>query len=113
MDRQTHFLMHIPHSRFAGLINDFLSWGVWASIAKISFMTYLFHMGPNFDFFAAMGYNVDVSMWLFTEVFVAQLFVDLFYGLLGCLFLELPFGKVQKILIEYILSIKSIKIIRH
>ena len=111
MDRQTHFLMHIPHSRFAGLINDFLSWGVWASIAKISFMTYLFHMGPNFDFFAAMGYNVDVSMWLFTEVFVAQLFVDLFYGLLGCLFLELPFGKVQKILIEYILSIKSIKII--
>ena len=98
---------------YAGLINDFLSWGVWASIAKISFMTYLFHMSPNFDFFAAMGYNVDVSMWLFTEVFVAQLFVDLFYGLLGCLFLELPFGKVQKILIEYILSIKSIKIIRH
>ena len=99
--------------RIIGLINDFLSWGVWASIAKISFMTYLFHMSPNFDFFAAMGYNVDVSMWLFTEVFVAQLFADLFFGLLGCLFLELPFGKVQKIMIEYILSIKSVKIIRH
>ena len=85
-----------------GLINDFLSWGVWASIAKISFMTYLFHMGPNFDFFLAMGYNVDASMWLFTEIFVGQLFVDFFFGLLGCLILELPFGKVQKILIEYV-----------
>ena len=77
---------------------------------KISFMTHLFHMGPNFDFFAAMEYNVDVSMWLFTEVFVAQLFADLFFVLLGCLFLELPFGKVQKIMTEYILSIKRIKI---
>ena len=30
-----------------GLVNDFLSWGPWASIAKISFMTYLFHMSLN------------------------------------------------------------------
>ena len=30
-----------------GIVNDFLSWGVWASISKISFMTYLFHMSLN------------------------------------------------------------------
>ena len=66
-------------------------------------------MGPNFDFFAAMGYNVDVSMWLFTEIFVSQLFVDLFFGLLGCLILELPFGKIQKILIEYVFLPKKTK----
>lgn len=38
-------------------------------------------------------------MWLMTEIFVAQLAVCLFIGLVGCLTLELPFGKMQKILI--------------
>ena len=32
---------------YGGPVNDFLSWGVWASISKISFMTYLFHMSLN------------------------------------------------------------------
>ena len=32
---------------YGGIVNDFLSWGVWASISKISFMTYLFHMSLN------------------------------------------------------------------
>ena len=32
---------------YGGLINEFLSWGLWAAISKISFMTYLFHMSLN------------------------------------------------------------------
>ena len=32
-------------------INDFLSWGGWTPIAKISFMTYLVHMDIQFIFF--------------------------------------------------------------
>ena len=32
-------------------INDLLSWGGWAPIAKISFMTYLVHMDIQFTFF--------------------------------------------------------------
>ena len=43
-------------------------------------------------------------MWLLTEVFVAQLGFDLFIGLIGCLTLELPFGKIQKILIQKLIT---------
>ena len=44
-------------------------------------------------------------MWLLTEVFVAQLGFDLFIGLMGCLTLELPFGKIQKLLLQKLLAI--------
>ena len=37
----THLTLH---QGYGGLINDFLSWGVWGTISKMSFMTYLFHM---------------------------------------------------------------------
>ena len=49
-------------------------------------------------------YNVDGSLWLLTEIFVPQLFVCLAVGLIGCLILELPFGKLQKIMIGYLVT---------
>ena len=62
---------------YGGFINDFLSWGLWIPISKISFMTYLFHMSLNWYYFAAQTYQVDLSFWLLTEIFVAQLAVCL------------------------------------
>ena len=89
---------------YGGPVNDFLSWGLWASISKISFMTYLFHMSWNWYYFNIQDYNVDFSMWLLTEIFVAQLFVCLALGLAASLTLELPFGKIQKILLQKLLG---------
>jgi len=85
---------------YGGPVNDFLSWGLWQPISKISFMTYFFHMSSNFYYFVAQGYDVDVSLWLFTEIFVSQLVICLFNGLMGCLALELPFGRIQKLLMR-------------
>jgi len=85
---------------YGGPVNEFLSWGVWQPISKISFMTYFFHMSSNFYYFVSQGYDVDVSLWLFTEIFVSQLFICLFNGLMGCLALELPFGRIQKLLMR-------------
>ena len=46
------FWMIFACSRGLGsFINDFLSWGGWTPIAKISFMTYLVHMDIQFIFF--------------------------------------------------------------
>ena len=87
---------------FGGFVNDFLSWGLWIPIAKISFMTYFFHMSFNWYYFGHEAYTIDYSMWLLTEMFIAQLAVDLFIGLIGCLTLELPFGKIQKIILQFI-----------
>ena len=87
-----------------GPINDFLSWGFWSPISKVSFMTYLFHMSFNWYYFAMQDYNVDFSMWLLTEMFVSQVAVCLFIGLLGSLTLELPFGKIQKLLLWKLLG---------
>ena len=89
---------------YGGPINDLLSWGLWAPISKISFMTYLFHMSFNWYYFAMQDYNVDFTMWLLTEIFVAQVAVCLFIGLIGCLTLELPFGKIQKLLMQRLLG---------
>ena len=91
---------------YGGPINDFLSWGLWGPISKISFMTYLFHMSFNWYYFAMQDYNVDFSMWLLTETFVAQVFVALFTGLIACLTLELPFGKIQKLLLGKLMGAK-------
>ena len=87
---------------YGGVVNDLLSWGLWIPISKISFMTYLFHMSFNFYYHAAQGYNVDYTSWLLTEIFVPQLFVCLFIGLIATVTLELPFGKIQKLLIEFV-----------
>ena len=89
---------------YGGIVNDFLSWGLWAFISKISFMTYLFHMSWNWYYFNIQDYNVDFSMWLLTQIFVAQLFVCLALGLVASLTLELPFGKIQKILLQKLLG---------
>ena len=86
-----------------GIVNDFLSWPVWLVISKISFMTYLFHMSINWYFFLSQGYNIDFTAWQMTEWFVAQLWISLLVGLVGCLTLELPFGKIQKLLIQKLL----------
>ena len=87
-----------------GIVNDFLSWGFWLPISKISFMTYLFHMSWNYFFFLAQPYGVNFTMWQITSWFVAQVWVDLGLGLIGCLTLELPFGKIQKILIQKLIT---------
>ena len=116
---------------YGGIVNDFLSWGFWLPISKISFMTYLLHMSANWYFFLAQPYNMDYSMWqvskahfckfnifswknnkldkIFqvTEWFVPQVWLCLLAGLLGSLTLELPFGKIQKLLIQKLLDVKT------
>ena len=69
-------------------------------------MTYLFHMSFNWYYFAMQDYNVDFSMWLLSEMFVAQVFVALFNGLIACLTLELPFGRIQKLLLGKLMGAK-------
>ena len=90
---------------YGGVINHFLSWSFWLPISKISFMTYLFHMSINWEFFLLQSYQLDYSLWQLTAWFVPQVWVCLLAGLLGSLTLELPFGKIQKILIQQLLKL--------
>ena len=90
---------------YGGFINDFLSWGFWLPISKVSFMAYLFHMSINWEFFLLQSYQLDYSLWQLTAWFVPQVWVCLLAGLLGSLTLELPFGKIQKILIQQLLKL--------
>ena len=91
---------------YGGIVNDFLSWKFWLPISKISFMTYLFHMSWNFFFFLNQPYNMNYTMWQVTDMFVPQLWVCLAIGLVACLTLELPVGKIQKILIQKLINMK-------
>ena len=89
---------------YGGLVNHFLSWSFWLPISKVSFMTYLFHMAFNFYFFLLQPYPLNYTMWQVTAWFMAQLWLGLLIGLLACLTLELPFGKLQKMLIQRIIG---------
>ena len=98
-----------------GVVNDLLSWPGWIPISKISFMTYLCHMDFNWFFFLMQvwfthtkskssalllqDYNVDWTMLLNVQLFLGNLAVALFCGMLLSLSFELPFAKLQKILI--------------
>ena len=88
---------------YGGIVNHFLSWQLWLPISKVSFMTYLFHMAFNFYFFLLQPYPLNYTMWQVTMWFLAQLWVCLLIGLLASLTLELPFGKLQKIIIQRII----------
>ena len=90
---------------YGGIVNDLLSWSFWLPISKISFMTYLFHMSLNWHFFLLQSYPINFNMWFMTELFVPQVWICLLAGLLGCLTLELPFGKIQKILIQQLMQL--------
>ena len=90
---------------YGGVVNDFLSWQFWLPISKISFMTYLFHMSLNWYFFLLQPFPLDFSMWQLTVWFIAQVWFCLLAGLLGCLTLELPFGKIQKLVIQKLLKL--------
>ena len=68
-------------------------------------MAYLFHMSINWEFFLLQSYQLDYSLWQLTAWFVPQVWVCLLAGLLGSLTLELPFGKIQKILIQQLLKL--------
>ena len=94
---------------YGGIVNSFLSWGFWLPISKISFMTYLFHMSLNWYFFLLQSYPVNYTMWHLTLLFVPQVWLSLLAGLLGSLTLELPAGKIQKIIIQRLLLICGAK----
>ena len=94
---------------YGGVVNDFLSWQFWLPISKISFMTYLFHMSLNWYFFLLQSYPVNYTMWHLTVLFVPQVWLSLLAGLLGSLTLELPAGKIQKIIIQRLLLICGAK----
>ena len=90
---------------YGGIINQFLSWNLWLPISKVSFMTYLFHMLLNWYFFLLQSYPLNYTMWQLTVFFVPQVWLSLLAGLLGCLTLELPFGKIQKMLIQRLMTL--------
>ena len=51
------------------------------------------------NFFIA-DYVVDASLWLLTSFYPGHIFISLFVGLIATLTLELPFTKIQKLLLK-------------
>ena len=49
-------------------MNDFLSWDLFLPIAKISFMTYLFHMSFNWYYFLLQVIISDMKLFIFHTI---------------------------------------------
>ena len=57
----------------SGLVNRFLSWGVFTSLARINYMVFLFHLGVINMFFAQVTYSIYA-----TDIVVVIQFCDFF-----------------------------------
>ncbi len=51
------------HKGYGGVINKFLSWGVFQPFAKMSYMAYLFHMGVIWSFAWSRTYSLPNGYW--------------------------------------------------
>merc|ERR1719384_39743 len=88
-----------------GLINKFLSWGVFQPIAKISYMTYLTHLSVmNMLWNNSRTYGAEPSYFYQMYSFVGVTSVTFAIAIVFVLLFESPFMHLQKLLVGALLK---------
>jgi hypothetical protein len=92
---------------YGGLVNEFLSWGVFAPLSRLTFTTYLIHFNVMFMFGASVlsSSPYDYTIWNNIWFYFAILFVSCVVALVFVLAFELPAMRVEKLLIESLLKV--------
>ncbi len=90
----------IGHSQ--SFFNTLLTSRAFHFIARISFCTYLVHLMVLYHFILSRNYNIYYNIIDTFIVYLGMLVVSLGFGFLGTVFIELPFAKLQKELMNAI-----------
>lgn len=78
------------------IFNMLLTPKIFYFIARISFCTYLVHLLIVYQFLFTRNYNTYYNIIDTFTFYLGLLIVSLFFGFLLTIFVELPFAKLQK-----------------
>ena len=84
---------------YGGIVNSFLSWGLFTPLAKLVYMTYLVHLDIIYMFFYSMEYSIEGSNWIMTVYLLGLGAISFGVGFVGALSVEIPFAEVEKLVI--------------
>ena len=90
---------------WGGLINKFLSWGVFQTVAKISYMTYLLHLSVMSVLWSnSRTYEAENSYFYQMYSFVGVTAVTFCISVVFVLLFESPFMHLQKLAVGALLQ---------
>ena len=91
---------------YGGLINEFLSWSVFAPLSRLTFCTYLIHIHV-IGFFAnsvLQSFPSDYQMFTLVWYYLAIQFVSCVIALVFALCFEIPAMRAEKLVVQAVLG---------
>ena len=91
---------------YGGIVNDFLSWSAFAPLSRLTYCCYLIHMEIISIVSASTlaSFPSDFSLWSVIMYFIGILSVSLGAAAILTICFELPFTRVEKLLVGRILG---------
>ncbi|XP_023338416.1 nose resistant to fluoxetine protein 6 isoform X2 [Eurytemora carolleeae] len=91
---------------YGGVVNDLLSWSLFAPLARITFCTYLIHTNllGMFTSSVLLSFPFDFSFWVSVWHFLGSLSISLTVGFFLSMFFESPSVRLEKLLIGSVLQ---------
>ena len=91
---------------YGGIINEFLSWSVFAPLSRLTFCTYLIHMNIIFMFASSVlgSFPNDFNMFSSVWYYLALQFISCVVAFGFALLFEIPATRAEKLIVEMILG---------
>jgi len=87
---------------FGGFINSFLSWGLWAPLAKMSYSCYLMHFNVLWWFVYQPTYRMYISQPLWIYYCIANVCISMAVGFVMVILFEAPIMHLEKLLFGFL-----------
>merc|ERR1712241_894805 len=94
---------------YGGLVNDFLSWGFFAPLSRLTFFMYLIHLDFERMFYGSMDYTYDFSNLQMSIWFIGLMMMIGGLAFVATLSFEIPFAKLEMFVIGAIMGKPSRK----
>merc|ERR1719273_1791402 len=88
---------------YGGIVNDILSWGVFAPLSRLTFFMYLIHIDLESIFFYSMDYTFTFTDLQFSIWFIGLMMMIGGLAFVATLSFEIPFAKLEAMLIGAIM----------
>lgn len=82
---------------FGGWVNDILSWRAWLPLSRVTYSAYLLHPIVIYIFLGNLKSSMMASLWLQPVYFVGYFVLSYGAAFMMALFIEFPFGNMEKI----------------
>ena len=91
---------------YGGLINEFLSWSVFAPLSRLTFCTYLIHINIIGVFGASVlsSFPNDVEMFTSVWYYLAIQFISCAVAFVFALLFEIPATRAEKLVVQAVLG---------